>query len=97
MVTYMIMQVRTTSGRPIAEWVMNNRASLGLKYVIWGQKIWNPSRDAVGPWTGWRDMEDRGSITANHWYVTLLFFYLPRSPLNYRSNLTSSNLGITSM
>lgn len=59
--------VRTDSGRPIAEWVMNNRASLGLKYVIWGQKIWNPSRDSVGPWTGWRGMEDRGSITANHW------------------------------
>ncbi|KAL8941041.1 MAG: hypothetical protein Q9216_002488, partial [Gyalolechia sp. 2 TL-2023] len=59
--------VRTEAGRPIAEWVMNNRASLNLKYVIWGQKIWNPSRDAVGPWSGWRGMEDRGSITANHW------------------------------
>ena len=47
---------------------MRNRAGLNLKYIIWGQKIWNPSRDAVGPWTGWRGMEDRGSITANHWY-----------------------------
>jgi len=35
------------SGREIAEWVMNNRGTLKLKYVIWGQKIWNPSRDAV--------------------------------------------------
>ncbi|KAL8769287.1 MAG: hypothetical protein Q9209_004669 [Squamulea sp. 1 TL-2023] len=59
--------VRTESGRPIAEWVMNNRAALNLKYVIWGQKIWSPSRDSVGPWSGWRGMEDRGSITANHW------------------------------
>ncbi|EON66226.1 hypothetical protein W97_05619 [Coniosporium apollinis CBS 100218] len=59
--------VRTESGAPIAEWVMNNRASLGLKYVIWGQKIWNPSQDAVKPWSQWRGMEDRGSITANHW------------------------------
>lgn len=64
---YTHVQVRTESGRPIAEWVMNNRASLNLKYVIWGQKIWSPSRDAVGPWSGWRGMEDRGSITANHW------------------------------
>ncbi|KAL8915811.1 MAG: hypothetical protein Q9208_008832 [Pyrenodesmia sp. 3 TL-2023] len=60
-------KVRTESGRPIAEWVMNNRGTLNLKYVIWGQKIWSPSRDAVGPWSGWRGMEDRGSITANHW------------------------------
>ncbi|KAL8858866.1 MAG: hypothetical protein Q9178_004544 [Gyalolechia marmorata] len=59
--------VRTESGRPIAEWIMNNRASLNLKYVIWGQKIWSPTRDSVGPWSGWRAMEDRGSITANHW------------------------------
>jgi hypothetical protein len=59
--------VRTTIGEPIAEWVMNNRASLGLKYVIWGQKIWNPSLDSVKPWSQWRAMEDRGSITANHW------------------------------
>lgn len=70
--TYTYHQVRTDSGRPIAEWVMNNRASLNLKYVIWGQKIWNPSRDSVGPWTGWRGMEDRGSITANHWYVSVI-------------------------
>lgn len=48
---------------------MNNRASLGLKYVIWGQKIWNPSQDAVKPWSQWRGMEDRGSVTQNHWLV----------------------------
>ncbi|KAL8702354.1 MAG: hypothetical protein Q9224_000001 [Gallowayella concinna] len=69
--TYAIVQVRTDSGRSIAEWVMNNRAALNLKYVIWGQKIWTTSRDSVGPWSGWRGMEDRGSITANHWYVLL--------------------------
>jgi hypothetical protein len=48
---------------------MNNRASLGLKYVIWGQKIWTASRDPVQPWSQWRDMEDRGSVTENHWFV----------------------------
>ncbi|KAL9026336.1 MAG: hypothetical protein Q9196_004986, partial [Gyalolechia fulgens] len=58
--------VRTDSGRPIAEWVMNNRGTLNLKYVIWGQRIWNPSSDGVKPWSSWRLMEDRGSITANH-------------------------------
>ncbi|KAJ9642943.1 hypothetical protein H2199_004465 [Coniosporium tulheliwenetii] len=59
--------VRNEEGRPIAEWIMNNRGSLNLKYVIWGQKIWSPSRDAVGPWTGWRVMENRGDNTQNHW------------------------------
>ncbi|KAK1776091.1 hypothetical protein QBC45DRAFT_444629 [Copromyces sp. CBS 386.78] len=59
--------VPTMSGREIAEWVMNNRSTLNLKYVIWGQKIWNPSIDSVKSWTSWRTMEDRGSITQNHW------------------------------
>ncbi|KAI4152774.1 MAG: hypothetical protein LQ341_000639 [Variospora aurantia] len=59
--------VRTESGRPIAEWVMNNHASLNVLYIIWGQKIWNPSRDALKGWNEWRAMEDRYSITANHW------------------------------
>ncbi|PVF97262.1 hypothetical protein CPB86DRAFT_775369 [Serendipita vermifera] len=59
--------VKTTSGKVIAEWVMLHRKSLNLKYVIWGQKIWNPSRDSVKPWSKWRPMEDRGSITQNHW------------------------------
>jgi hypothetical protein len=58
--------VPTMSGQQLAEWVMNNRATLNLKYVIWGQKIWNPS-DAVGGWLGWRNMEDRGDVTQNHW------------------------------
>ncbi|KAM7203281.1 D-alanyl-D-alanine carboxypeptidase [Rhypophila sp. PSN 637] len=59
--------VPTMSGRQIAEWVMNNRASLNVKYIIWGQKIWQPGTDAVKAWTSWRTMEDRGDITQNHW------------------------------
>jgi len=57
----------TNSGAQIAEWVMNNRAGMSLKYIIWGQKIWQPSVDAVKSWSSWRTMEDRGSITQNHW------------------------------
>jgi len=59
--------VKTEAGRPIAEWVAQNHASLKLKYVIWGQKIWQPSIDKYKPWTQWKQMENRGSITANHW------------------------------
>ncbi|KAH7385876.1 hypothetical protein BKA66DRAFT_440540 [Pyrenochaeta sp. MPI-SDFR-AT-0127] len=58
----------TLSGREIAEWIMNNRAGKNIKYIIWGQRIWEPPR-AVGPWTTWEPMGDRDSITANHWYV----------------------------
>ncbi|KAJ9645393.1 hypothetical protein H2201_008699 [Coniosporium apollinis] len=57
----------TMSGQEIAEWVMNNRASLNLKYVIWGQRIWIRSGDSVKPWKSWSPMEDRHSITENHW------------------------------
>ncbi|KAF2178928.1 hypothetical protein K469DRAFT_520132, partial [Zopfia rhizophila CBS 207.26] len=57
----------TMSGQEIAEWVMNNRASLNLKYVIWGRRIWIRSRDLVKPWKSWSPMEDRHSITQNHW------------------------------
>ncbi|KAK1760287.1 hypothetical protein QBC47DRAFT_312648 [Echria macrotheca] len=59
--------VPTSSGKEIAEWAMNNRATLNLKYVIWGQRIWNPSVDSVKAWTSWRSMEDRGDVTQNHW------------------------------
>jgi hypothetical protein len=43
-----------------ADWLMNNFDALKLKYVIWEQQI--NSNDG----RGWRDMKDRGSVTANH-------------------------------
>ncbi|KAJ8988665.1 hypothetical protein HRR80_007294 [Exophiala dermatitidis] len=68
--------VKTTAGEPIAEWVMHHASSLSLKYVMWGQRIWNPS-DGVKPWSQWRYQActvikpcthgDRGSVTQNHW------------------------------
>ena len=60
-------KVPTTSGREIAEWAMENHSALNVKYIIWGQKIWSPSSDKATSWVNWRTMEDRGSITANHW------------------------------
>ncbi|KAF8472843.1 hypothetical protein BDZ91DRAFT_715892 [Kalaharituber pfeilii] len=59
---------RAAIGRTMAEWTMNNHASLKVKYVIWGQKIWNVQVDVTPkPWSDWRAMEDRGDDTANHW------------------------------
>ncbi|KAH7241220.1 hypothetical protein BKA59DRAFT_528813 [Fusarium tricinctum] len=57
----------TMSGREIAECVMNNRATLKLKYVICGQKIWDARSDTVKPGNSWKPMKDRHSITQNHW------------------------------
>lgn len=67
---------------------MNNHASLNVLYIIWGQKIWNPSRDARKAWNEWRGMEDRGSITANHWYVVLSSL---RSPFGVFACLLRTN------
>nr|BFE82191.1 hypothetical protein GCM10020093_047920 [Planobispora longispora] len=46
-------------GDEIAAWAIKNRAKLGVKYVIWRQRINHGS--------GWRFMSDRGGVTANHY------------------------------
>lgn len=61
------MQLGSIGCTDIAEWAMNHSAELNMYYVIYGQRIWNSGRDAVGAWAGWRTMEDRASITQNHW------------------------------
>ncbi|MBB4936416.1 hypothetical protein FHR32_000721 [Streptosporangium album] len=47
-----------TLGDEIAAWAIENRATLGVKYVIWRQRINSGS--------GWSSMSDRGGVTANH-------------------------------
>jgi len=49
-------------GDAVAQYAIDNASSLGVKYVIWRQRIWD-----VRSGGGWRTMEDRGSITANHY------------------------------
>ncbi|PRY01618.1 coiled-coil domain-containing protein [Allonocardiopsis opalescens] len=53
----------TALGDEIAAYLQNNASSLGVMYVIWQQRIW----DARNPGAGWRGMEDRGSVTQNHY------------------------------
>ncbi|MBF8188079.1 hypothetical protein ITP53_20540 [Nonomuraea sp. K274] len=45
-------------GDRIAEWAIKNMGKLGVKYVIWKQRINQGS--------GWESMSDRGSVTENH-------------------------------
>ncbi|RNL84651.1 hypothetical protein EFW17_11905 [Halostreptopolyspora alba] len=50
-------------GQQIANYAQNNADRLGVKYIIWEQRIW----DSRNPGAGWKQMEDRGSITQNHY------------------------------
>ncbi|MCA2223478.1 coiled-coil domain-containing protein [Nonomuraea aurantiaca] len=45
-------------GDRVAAWALENKDKLGVKYVIWKQRINQGS--------GWSSMSDRGSITENH-------------------------------
>ncbi|MEP7023256.1 MAG: hypothetical protein ABJB47_05470 [Actinomycetota bacterium] len=49
-------------GYDIAKWAQANASALGIMYIIYRQHIW----DIRNPSAGWAPMEDRGSITANH-------------------------------
>lgn len=48
-------------GDQVAQFAIGNASRYGVKYVIWRQRIY----DMRSP--GWRSMEDRGSVTANHY------------------------------
>lgn len=51
--------VDRATGDRLAACALRNRAALGITYVIWRQRI-NFGK-------GWQSMEDRGSVTANHY------------------------------
>jgi hypothetical protein len=51
---------RQAHGDQVAAWAIANASRLGIKYVIWKQRIY----DLRSP--GWKAMSDRGGITANH-------------------------------
>ncbi|MGE3285787.1 MAG: hypothetical protein AB7J32_06745 [Pseudonocardia sp.] len=51
--------VNRATGDRLADCALANMKALGVKYVIWRQRINTGS--------GWKPMEDRGGITANHY------------------------------
>lgn len=55
-------------GDKIVEYLINNHESMKVKWIIWKQQIWIPGY-------GWSWMEDRGSITQNHYDHVHLFLY----------------------
>lgn len=48
-------------GYDVAAYLQENRAKLGIEYLIYRKRIWRPATSA-----GWRGMSDRGGATANH-------------------------------
>ena len=58
-----IMVSSQSLGDAIAAWVRENRKALGVSEVLWWQQIWTVERSDEG----WRQLEDRGSDTANHY------------------------------
>jgi len=50
-------------GYQVAEFIQKYYAELGVNYIIYSQRIWSVDRSSEG----WRAMEDRGSVTANHY------------------------------
>ncbi|MFL1380934.1 MULTISPECIES: coiled-coil domain-containing protein [unclassified Nocardiopsis] len=48
-------------GQRIADYAINNADRLGVEYVIWEQQIWHSANRS------WRFMNDRGSVTQNHY------------------------------
>jgi len=58
---FMVYQ-KATKGDRIASFAKRHHRQLNVTYVIWYQRIWSVDR----PRAGWRRMEDRGSLTANH-------------------------------
>ncbi|MUL42827.1 hypothetical protein FZ103_16905 [Streptomonospora sp. PA3] len=56
-------QEQIDRGWRIAKWARKNAERLGIMYVIYRQQIWDIRRGGEG----WRPMEDRGSITQNHY------------------------------
>ena len=50
-------------GYDIAAWAQANASRLGIMYIIYRQRIW----DVRIASSGWVPMENRGSITANHY------------------------------
>lgn len=71
------LMCRIDQGDAIAQYILANAHRLSITYVIWKQRIWSPGRSKEG----WRRMEDRGSVTANHYdHVHVSFLAKSNAP-----------------
>lgn len=64
-----MVPVSSATGDAVAQFALDNMDSYGISYVIWKQQIY-------GDWNRtWELMEDRGSITQNHYDHVHISFY----------------------
>ena len=71
-------------GDQLAAFMQANWHVYSVQYIIWKQHIWNESRASEG----WRQMPDRGSLTANHFDHVHVSFQA-----NGRINMTGGDIG----
>lgn len=57
------IMVSGAAGWEVAEFIRANYSELGVNYIMYSQQIWSVDRGGEG----WRYVEDRGSVTANHY------------------------------
>ena len=50
----------------MAAWVQAHAEELHVLYIIWYNRIWNPSRDGSVPWSQWRSYGGSG-VTLGHY------------------------------
>ncbi|MGT2937576.1 LysM peptidoglycan-binding domain-containing protein [Streptococcus caprae] len=54
-------------GDVVANYAAENMGSKGIAYIIWKQRFYSPYPSKYGPAYTWNLMEDRGSVTENHY------------------------------
>ena len=57
------IMVSGSAGWEVAEFIRSHYSELGVNYIMYSQRIWSVDRSSEG----WRYVEDRGSVTANHY------------------------------
>ena len=62
-----IMVSSSAEGAAVAQYVIDNYASLGVSYIIWEQQFYSTQNNIYGAANTWGAMPDRGSATANHY------------------------------
>lgn len=62
----------TELGNRVAADVTSNMTERGISYVIWQQQFYAPFESIYGPANTWNQMPDRGSVTENHYDLSLI-------------------------
>lgn len=63
----LMVPVGSQLGDDIADYLVANYDHLGISYIIWEQKFYSSTNSIYGAGGTWGWMEDRGSVTQNHY------------------------------